>query len=234
MDFYCSGMKRWVTIIGFVSIGLVFSGCTSKTAVDFSYSPAAAVDTLCMKDNCPKVLTVNFLDLRKDKQIGGLRNAFGGIVSEFVFQDDQLKRSFSSAVTDTLRKAGYKVAMNADRITGTDIPAAELAGYDYLVGGKITLVSVDTKPEWSNVDVKSSVEMYVYIKKLNGDMHEEWIGPIEGTSLTQSFGYMSDASGQAKNALNLALQQCMTKFVSHLKSSGLISEQRLIEDIGKE
>ena len=81
-----------------------------------------------------------------------------------------------------------------------------------------------TNRDGSNVDAKASVEMYVYIKKLSGDMHEEWIRPIEATSLTQSFGYMSDASGQAKNALNLALQQCMTKFVSHLKSSGLISE----------
>jgi hypothetical protein len=224
MYFYGSGMKRWVIITGLVFTGLMFSGCTSKTAVDYSYSPMAAVDTLCMKDNCPKVLTVNFLDLRKDKKIGGLRNAFGGIVSEFVFQDDQLKHAFSSAVTDTLRKTGYKVAMNADRITGADIPATELAGYDYLVGGKITAVAVDTKPEWANVDMKSSVEMYVYIKKLSGDMHEEWIGPIEGSSLTQNYAYMSDISGQATKALNLAIQQCMTKFVSHLKNSGLISE----------
>jgi hypothetical protein len=215
-------MKRWVTIIGLVFIALAFSGC--KTAVDFSYSPMAAVDTLCMKDNCPKVLVVNFLDLRKDKKIGGQRNAFGGIVSEFIFQDEQLKRSFASAVTDTLRKAGYKVAMNADRMTEADIPAAELAGYDYLIGGKITAVSVDVQPGFTNVDAKSSVEMYIYIKKLSGDMHNEWIGPMEGTSLKQNYGYMSDPSGQATNALNLAIQQCMTKFVSHLKSSGILSE----------
>jgi hypothetical protein len=220
MNFYFGGMKRLITVTGFMFITLAFSGCS--TSLDFNYTPPAAVDTLCMKDNCPKILTVKFLDARKVKKVGGMRNAFGMILSEFALQEDTLRRAFTSAVTDSLRKAGYRVAMNADRTTGADIPAAELAGYDYLFGGKIAAVSVNTQPGFINVEAKASVEMFVYFKKLSGDMHEEWIGPIEGSSTQQSYAYMS--GGQAPTTLNLAMQQCMTKFISHLKNSGILSE----------
>jgi hypothetical protein len=217
MNGWFTGMKLWVTVIGLVFIALMFSGCNA--AADFNYTSLATVDTLCVKDNCPKILTVKFLDARKDKKVGGVKNVLGMTVSEFIFQDEQLKQAFTSAVTDTLRKAGYKVAMNADRSTGAEVPAAELAGYDYLVGGKITAISVNVSPGFATVDSKANVEMYVYFKKLSGDMHEEWIGPIEGTSFFQNYGGFSGG-----NSLNLAMQSCMIKFVSHLKNSGLLSE----------
>jgi len=199
--------KRMVVL--FVGLGMVVlgsSGC--KSAVDFNYEPLAAVDTLCMEDDAPRLMCVSFVDARESQKVGGVKNIYGMTVSGFVFEQEDLTRAFTAAVTDTLRKAGYKVAMSSERATGKEIPPGELQGFDYVVGGRIQAVSVGTKPGWSNVNAQAAVEISLYIEKVSDVSAGEWIGPLSGESLKQSYAVM-DTSQAAERALNMAIQDCM-------------------------
>jgi hypothetical protein len=203
-----------------LSMILMLTGCT--THMDFNYTPLASVDTLCTADAPPKVMVVKFADERSKKEVGGVRNAFGMTVSGFDLKEDDLTRSFTSAVADTLRKAGYKVAMNSERAMSQEIPAGELEKYDYLVGGKISVVRVYTQPGLINVNAKAEVAIDVCIRKLKGTPREEWTGLIKGDSLKQNYAMMTDVSGTAAGSLNMAMQDCMIKLVNYLKTAGLL------------
>jgi hypothetical protein len=198
---------------------LGLGGC--KSAIDFSYQPLAAVDTLCMEGNCSRLMCVSFLDGRETQKVGGVKNLYGMTVSGFTFTQEDLTGAFTAALTDTLRKAGYKVAMSSERVTGKEIPAGELQGIDYVIGGKILKIAVNTKPGWSNVNAEAAVEMSMYVRKTAAGSKEEWVGPISGESLKQSYA-VTDTSEAAERALNMAIQDCMVKLVRHLKASQVI------------
>ena len=214
--------KRGVMLaLGLGLVVLWSSGC--KSAVDFNYSPLAAVDTLCMGNDCSRLVCVRFVDERETQKVGGVKNLYGMTISGFVFDQEDLTVQFTAAVTDTLRKAGYQVAMNSERVTGEQIPAGELQGMDYVVGGRILAISVNTKPGWSNVNASASVEIHLWLQKVGGAAQGEWIGPIAGESLKQSYASISDTSEAAERALNMAMQDCMMKLVRHLKASGALA-----------
>lgn len=198
---------------------VIMSGC--KTAFDFKYSPLTSVNTLCMED-CSKLVVVSFVDDRENKKAGGIKNLYGMTISEIVLEDTDITGAFSSAVTDTLKKAGYRVAMNTERTTGEDIPSEELSQFDYVVGGRVKSVSVNTKPGWTNVNAEASVVIDLYLDKIANDEKGEWVGPIEGSSLNQSYSFSSDLSGSAEKALNMAIQDSMVNLVAHLKSTNLL------------
>ncbi|MEN6577765.1 MAG: hypothetical protein ABFD90_15585 [Phycisphaerales bacterium] len=204
--------------LGLAVLGMC--GC-GKSAMDFSYEPLAAVDTLCMEEDSCRLLCVSFLDERESEKAGGAKNLYGMTLSAFVFEREDMVQAFTAAVTDTLRKAGYKVAMSSERITGQDIPAGELQGFDYVVGGKIQKISASTKPGWSNVNAEAAVEISMYVRKIADGPEGEWFGPLSGESLKQSYAVM-DVSQAAERSLNMAMQDCMVNLVRHLKASGTI------------
>ncbi len=213
--------KRGVALclgLGWVVLGL--AGC--KSAMDYRYEPLAAVDTLAAENDANRLLCVKFVDARQSQKVGGVRNAFGMTLSGFVFSQEDLTTAFTEAVTDTLRKAGYKVAMTSERITGKDIPANEMRGVDYVVGGRIQKISVNTRPGWANVNAEANVEISMYIRKVAGSSEGEWIGPLSGQSLKQSYA-VTDPGQAAERALNRSVQDCMVGLVRHLKAAGVIA-----------
>lgn len=216
----------------FLSIGLAgllglfiltTMGCNS--AVRIKYSPLASVESLVPLNPGSQVTpatvyVTKFTDVREDKtSIGKHKNGLGMDLMDIKCTDD-LTILLSEATTDMLRKAGLQANQNTDRTTGEQIPASELAGYNYIFGGKIQELHVTTQPGWDVIDVNAKIVIQAWVKSL-ATGKEEWLGPIEGVCQQKSPAYISDAA--ITEGVDAAMQNCMRNLAKHLKASGTFS-----------
>ncbi|MGB2820932.1 MAG: hypothetical protein WBF17_08125 [Phycisphaerae bacterium] len=195
---------------------LAAGGCSMP--ISAKYSPIAAADSLTTIGRTPpRIFVVRYIDQREDKEfIGAMKNVYGTTVKKLVTSDD-LTRILAEATTDALRKAGLQADLNSERLPTEQIPAAELQGYDCVVGGRIEQVEVLSQPGWSTLKITSRVVISLYVRKGGQD---EWVGPIEGTAEKREMVY--GQSSALTDALDIAMQNCMRNMVRHLKASGTL------------
>ena len=62
------------------------------------------------------------------------------------------------AVTDALKKGNALADLHSDHQPTDSISQAEMRGYNYLIGGEVTLVEVNTQPGWNTVDRTAHVQ----------------------------------------------------------------------------
>jgi hypothetical protein len=207
------GMLKIFMVVGVLALVTVVGGCSMPISV--VYTPVAATETLVEDGVKPRIYVGKFEDVRENKQsVGALKNSFGGEVKKLVTSDD-LELLFAEASTDALRKGGAEASLHSDRKATTTIPADELKDADYVLGGRLKTVNVESNPGWSTVRITAKVVIDVYVYRRGKG---EWIGPIEGTAEMRDFQYpqVSSLSG----TLDKAIGNCMRNMVRHLKASG--------------
>jgi hypothetical protein len=202
---------RSLCVLGAAFGPLAAGGCSMP--ISAKYSPIAAADSL----TGGPVFVVRYIDEREDTEsIGAMKNVFGTPIKKLVTSDD-LTRILAEATTDALRKAGLKADLNSERLTGEQIPAGELQGYDCVVGGRVEEVEVVSQPGWSTLKITSRVVISLYVRKGG---KAEWVGPIEGTAEKREMTNVQ--SSALTDALDVAIQNCMRNMVGHLKASGTL------------
>ena len=195
-------------------------GCSMP--VSATYTPIAATESLTDGVSRPRVYVAKFEDARTDKErLGAMKNSFGGDAKKLTTTDD-LPLLLAEATTDALRKGGLDAALHGDRTADSSIPADELKGVDFVVGGRIKQATVETNPGWGTIRITSKVVIDVYVKcGANG----EWVGPIEGTSEMRDFNSNYLQASSLSSALDKAIGNCMRNTVRHLKASGVFERQ---------
>ena len=198
-------------------IGLC-SGCSMPMSI--SYTPIAAVETLVAHGEEPRAYVARFSDERSEKKrdrVGAMQNMYGTNVRKLVTADD-FGMILAEATTDALRKAGLQAELHLDRVASEAIPAEESAGYDLLVGGRMTNIEVVSRPGWDTLKVTARVVVDLYVKKAGCEA--EWLGPIEGTAERREI--MKLSSQALTLAVDSAIQDCMRNMIRHLRASGSI------------
>jgi len=191
---------------------LCATGCSLPISV--KYSPLAATESLATGKTPARVFVGRFTDTRtKTECIGKMKDVFGGTKKKVV-TSDELVVILAEATTDALRKSGLKADLHSDRVATEAIPAAEMKGYDLVVGGRLKNLDVTAQQSFNSVRLTARVVIDACVRR---GAKTEWVGPIEGTTERR------EAFIQGTNltdALDAAMQNCMRNLVRHLKASG--------------
>jgi len=201
-------------VVGLAFAMLSAAGCSMP--ISLKYSPLAATEAIATGPTRPRAFVTRFSDERKGETVGEIKNTLGGTAKKLVTTDD-VGSLFAEAATDALNKAGLVAHLHSERTAEGDIPAAELAGYDLVVGGRIKEFEVVSQPGWDTLKVTSRAVIELGVRKGG---KTEWIGPIEGTAERREVSYIQ--SQGLTNGLDSALQNCMRNMIKHLKASGVL------------
>ena len=205
-----------ILCFGAIVLILFVTGCSIP--ISTKYTPVGATESLVEGNTKPHLFVGRFEDARTDKEsIGDMNNLFGGSAKKVNTSDD-LGLLFAEAATDALRKSGAEASLHGERGATTTVPADELEGADYVIGGRLKTIHVQSQPGWDTFRITANVIIDVYVKR--GDKGE-WIGPIEGTAETREIVLRTES---LTNALDMAIGNSMRNMIRHLKSSGVLTE----------
>ncbi|MBN2591017.1 MAG: hypothetical protein JXA96_14215 [Sedimentisphaerales bacterium] len=139
----------------------------------------------------------------------------GPTINELYIKNEDLRLTFTIAVSNTLRGIGYNVVRNSERHTEEQIPDNETEDFQYLIGGKITKFSLNTK--WTSVsdNADASVEYYIYIQKINSNDESHWFGPFNVKNKVSSAGAISPEKAARKSYVAV-IDECMYTLVNNL------------------
>lgn len=188
-------------------------GCSMSMSA--AYSPVAATESLVEGEAKMRVYVTRFEDARPQKDsIGVMKNTFGIKVKNLVTSDD-LELLMAEAATDALRKGGVTAGLHGERTATSEIPGVELENVDYVLGGRIKKINVESSPGWKTIKITAKVIIDVCVRR--GEKIE-WIGPIEGTAEMRDFNDLQ--SDSLTRTLDKAIGNCMRSMIRHLKASG--------------
>jgi hypothetical protein len=206
--------------LGIIGIVAATTGCSIPISV--KYTPVGATESLVESGNTPHVFVGQFEDARSGKEeeyIGDMKNLFGGSAKKVTTSDD-VRLLFAEAATDALRKGGAEASLHGERTATSTVPPDELRGFDYILGGRIKTISVESQPGWDTFRITAKVVIDVYVKR--GDKGE-WLGPIEGTAETRETMLHTES---LTSVLDTAIGNCMRNMIRHLKSSGILATSK--------
>ncbi len=201
-----------ITVVSLLAAAVFSTGCSAPPpTLAVTYDPLVAADCLVSSNPAPIVFVTRFIDNRQNVDI------VGKLGSKELVTTDDLEVAMSEAMTDAMRKAGFRAEMHSDCEPGEQMTTREASGCDFIAGGRIrTLEVIGDVGGFTPSRITSQVVIDVYIE-YNGK--SEWIGPIEGSCTLRST--FIDATFLS-TGLNKAMQNCMRNMIRHLKASGVI------------
>ena len=207
----------WTCCAGVCLALLALGAAGCSTPISVRYSPLPAAESLTTSDSPKRIFVVKYLDAREEgASIGAMKNIYGGKVKTLVTTDN-LEGMLSEATTDALRKAGLRADLHTDRATGEDVPPEEFKGYDFVIGGRIKIIDVQSRPGWDTLKITARVVIDIAVTKAG---KTEWLGPIEGTAERREMNV--PGTSVLTETLDIATQNCMRNMIRHIKASGAL------------